>query len=463
MVLQQPRENDLYLKPKKCEFNKTTMEYLGLIIKEGWLSMDPVKLKGISKWPVPTTVKQVRAVRGFGNFYRRFIQKFSELALPLNNLLKKDMQFDWMPACQESFDTLKKRFTEEPVLMMPDHSWTFQIESDTLKYTSGAVLTQMDSNGDRHPVAFMFNDTEKQYEIYDWESLGIVQALKEWQHHVQGSGHTTMVHTDHKNLTYFQKAQELSDQQARWSLFLSEFYIKLQHLLGHKMILFNTLSWRPDHCPEEDKSEEAILLPDSLFLNLLDLTLQDRIANAKDYDFDITNAIAILSEEGSSGIRSDLEDWKIEEKDGKKILFYKGKNYIPKDQDLWQDILKMFHDHKTAGPPGELETYNAVRQQFWWPGLQTFVKNYVKGCRICQQFKIDQNLSHPLFKPVKGVISTRPFAHCSMDLITDLPPVDRSDALLVVVDQGLLKGVILCPTNKTVNMDGIGELLHKNL
>ena len=58
---------------EECEFNKTTMEYLGLIIKEGQLLMDPVKLKGISDWPVPTTVKQVRAFLGFGNFYRRFI------------------------------------------------------------------------------------------------------------------------------------------------------------------------------------------------------------------------------------------------------------------------------------------------------------------------------------------------------------------------------------------------------
>ena len=140
------------------------MEYLGLIIKEGQLSMDPVKLKGISEWLVPTTVKQVRAFLGFGNFYQRFIRKFSELALPLNNLLKKDTQFNWTPACQESFDTLKKRFTKEPVLMMPDQSQPFQIKSDASKYASGAVLTQMDSNGDRHPVASMskmFNDTEK--------------------------------------------------------------------------------------------------------------------------------------------------------------------------------------------------------------------------------------------------------------------------------------------------------------
>ena len=118
-----------------------------------------------------------------------------------------------MPACQESFDTLKKWFTKEPVLMMPDHSQPFQIESDASKYTSGAVLTQMDSNRDRHPIAFMsktFNDTEKQYKIYDQELLGIIWALKEWWHWIQGSGHMMMVHTDHENLTYFWKAQKPS-------------------------------------------------------------------------------------------------------------------------------------------------------------------------------------------------------------------------------------------------------------
>ena len=100
------------------------------------------------------------------------------------------------------------------------------------------------------------------------------------------------------------------------------------------MILSDALSQRPDHCPEEDENKEATLLPDLLFLNLLNLTLQDRIANAKDYDFNITNAIAILLEEGPTGIQNNLEDWKIEEENGKKILFYKGKNYVPKDQDL---------------------------------------------------------------------------------------------------------------------------------
>jgi Integrase zinc binding domain/Chromo (CHRromatin Organisation MOdifier) domain/Integrase core domain len=116
-----------------------------------------------------------------------------------------------------------------------------------------------------------------------------------------------------------------------------------------------------------------------------------------------------------------------------------------------------------AGHPGELKTYNSVKQHYWWPGLRIFVKNYVKGCGICQQFKIDRNPSYPSFIPVEGAILTRPFAHCSIDLITDLPPAEGSDSILVVVDQGLSKGVILCPTTKTVTMDGIGDLLHKNL
>jgi hypothetical protein len=88
------------------------MEYLGLIIQEGKLSMDPVKLSGIRDWPTPTSVKQVRGFIGFANFYRQFIKKFSELILPLNNLLQKDTKFDWNDQCQEAFETLKGQFLQ---------------------------------------------------------------------------------------------------------------------------------------------------------------------------------------------------------------------------------------------------------------------------------------------------------------------------------------------------------------
>src|SRR5271168_2880562 len=245
MVLEKLRENDLFLKAKKCEFDKTKIEYLGMIIEEGKISMDPVKLGGIKNWPIPTTIKQVRSFLGFGNFYRKFISHYSDLARPLNDLTKKDKRFEWTTECQKSFDTLKKRFTEEPVLMMPDQTKPFQIEADASKVATGAVLTQLDLNGDRHPVAFLsqtLSDTERRYEIYDRELLGIIRALKEWRHYIQGSGHTTIVYSDHKNLTYFRTTQKLNGRQARWSLYLSEFDIKLIHLPGTRMIQSDTLS-----------------------------------------------------------------------------------------------------------------------------------------------------------------------------------------------------------------------------
>ena len=165
-VLARLRDNDLFLKPTKCEFNKTKVEYLGMVIEEGKISMDPGKLKGIRDWPSPTTVKQTRGFLGYGNFYRRFIRGFSNLAKPLNDLLKKDHKFIWTDDCQKAFDELKKRFTEEPVLMMPDQTKPFQIETDASKYATGAVLTQLDSNGDRHPISFIsktFSPAERNY------------------------------------------------------------------------------------------------------------------------------------------------------------------------------------------------------------------------------------------------------------------------------------------------------------
>jgi RNase H-like domain found in reverse transcriptase len=185
-----------------------------MIIEEGKISMDAVKLGGIREWPIPTTLKQTRSFLGFGNFYRKFISHYSELARPLNDLTKKDKKFKWTTKCQEAFDTMKKRFTEEPVLLMPDQSKPFQIESNASKVETGTVLTQLDSNGDRHPIAFLsktFSETERKYGIYDRELLGIIQVLKEWRHYIQGSGHTTIVYSDHKNLTYFRTAQKLND------------------------------------------------------------------------------------------------------------------------------------------------------------------------------------------------------------------------------------------------------------
>ena len=204
------------------------------------------------------------------------------------------------------------------------------------------------------------------------------------------------------------------------------------------------------------------MLPDNLFVNLIDLDLQKRITNCKDMDQDATEALMLLLEQKPATLKNDLEDWTLERMGDKNVLFFKGKNYIPRDDDLRRDIAKMFHDHETAGHPRELETFNSIHQHYWWPGLRTFIKNYVKGCGICQQFKIDRSPTKLAFQPTEGAKLTRPFTNCSMDLITDLPPVNGFDSILVVVDQGLTKGVILIPCDKTITAEGTAKLLNQN-
>ena len=126
------------------------------------------------------------------------------------------------------------------------------------------------------------------------------------------------------------------------------------------MIQSDALSRRPDYVPDEDNdNEDVTMLPDNLFINLIDLDLQKCITNCKDMDQDATEALMLLLEQKPATLKNNLEDWTLEKVDNKNVLFFKGKNYIPQDNNLRWDITKMFHDHETAGHPRELETFNS--------------------------------------------------------------------------------------------------------
>jgi hypothetical protein len=88
-VLQKIKDHDLFLKAKKCSFHKKQVEYLGIIIGQGKVKMDPIKVKGIAKWLTPLTINDVHSFLGFCNFYCSFITNFSMVAHPLNDLTKK--------------------------------------------------------------------------------------------------------------------------------------------------------------------------------------------------------------------------------------------------------------------------------------------------------------------------------------------------------------------------------------
>jgi len=181
-VMELLRKNNLFLKPKKCKFEKTEVEYLGVIISQNSVKMDPVKVAGVTEWPIPSNRKEVQSFLGFTNFYCRFIQGFSHLARPLFDLTRKDTEWRWVAEEQSAFNSLKERITTAPILSLPDNSRPFRIEADSSDFTTSAVLSQqLPEDNKWHPVAFLSKSlslVERNYEIHDKEMLAIVRALE---------------------------------------------------------------------------------------------------------------------------------------------------------------------------------------------------------------------------------------------------------------------------------------------
>ena len=103
--------------------------------------MDTRKVKTIQEWVVPTRVRDVQSFLGFANFYRRFIKGFSVIAQPLIALTRKDATFEWTTTAQKAYDLLKQAFTMAPVLLHPDPTKPFQVETDASDFAIGAILS----------------------------------------------------------------------------------------------------------------------------------------------------------------------------------------------------------------------------------------------------------------------------------------------------------------------------------
>ena len=217
-VLHHLEENNLYVKPEKCMFHTTEVDFLGMIVGKDGIKIDQEKVKAILDCPAPLNVKGVRSFLGLANFYQRFIQDYTQVARPLNNLLKKDVVFEWKEAQQHAFDMLKKKFTTAPVLAYPDNNCQFHLECDTSNYTTGAVLFILKEDK-WHPVAYhshSMSPEEQNYLIADKEMLSIIRALEIWRHYLEGAKYKFKVWNDHQNLQWFMTRQDLNRRQACW-------------------------------------------------------------------------------------------------------------------------------------------------------------------------------------------------------------------------------------------------------
>jgi hypothetical protein len=211
IVLTRLRDHKLYAKFSKCEFWLKKVPFLGHILSENGVSVDPNKVQEVMDWKVPTTVSEVRSFLGLAGYYHRFIPDFSKIVKPMTSLLQKDHKFVWTEECEAAFHTLRKLLTTAPVLAQPDIEKPFDVFCDASKTGLGCVLMQ----GGKVIVyaSRQLRKHEVNYLTHDLELVVVVHALKIWRHYPIGN--LCNIFIDHKSFKYIFTQPELNMRQRR--------------------------------------------------------------------------------------------------------------------------------------------------------------------------------------------------------------------------------------------------------
>ena len=247
-VLERLRANKLYGKLSKCSFMQREVEFLGHHIGADGLRMSPDKVGAVKSWPQPTSTTEVRSFLGLANFYRRFVEGYSRIALPLTELTKDATPFTWGEPQQKAFDALKATLCSAPVLVIPDQSKPFALSCDACKFSIGAVLQQDHGRG-LQPVAYFsakLSDAERNYDVREREFMAIFRACLHWRPYLHGS-HPFRLLSDHKSLLYYMTMPNLTDRLARWVERMQEFNCGIEYIKGEENVVADALSRRADH------------------------------------------------------------------------------------------------------------------------------------------------------------------------------------------------------------------------
>ena len=213
-------ENFYFLKPSKCIFEQPEVDFLGVRLGHGKISINPSKIVGIKDWPTTLhSIKEVCSTLRVLGFQQSFIPGFTGIAKPLTSLLKKNITFNWMLDCTKALKQLITIITSEPVLVPPDQERQFILEVNASQYATGAILYQADKKlTDRRgkPILWpcryhsqTFSAMEQQYPIYNCKFLAVIRGLKHWDYLLKCAKHPILVITDHANLTYYRHPHKI--------------------------------------------------------------------------------------------------------------------------------------------------------------------------------------------------------------------------------------------------------------
>ena len=209
MIIDRLEAVGLKLKPVKCKFIRSEVEYLGHVVTPKGLKVNHKLTEAVQEFPRPMNVTEVRRFLGLASYYRRFVRQFAKIAEPLRALTRKGVEFEWTTGCQESMDQLKHMLVLSPVLAYPSFDKPFVLETDASVKGIGAVLSQQQEDRKQHPIAFAsrsLTPAEQNYTITELETLAVVWAMS----------HSVTIVTDHAAVKAVLQTSNPSSKHARW-------------------------------------------------------------------------------------------------------------------------------------------------------------------------------------------------------------------------------------------------------
>lgn len=437
-VLQRLTVAGLKLKPSKCTLFAKQVEYLGHIISDKGVGMDPTKVSAVENWPTPKHVTDVRSFLGTTSYYRRHIAGYANLSKPLTMLTQKDIKFNWTETCEQAFQQLKNALVTGPILCYPDYKEEFWIDTDASNDGIGAVLYQKINEVDRVVAYYskQLNKAERNYCVTRKELLAVVKAVKHFRNYVYGV--RFHIQTDHASLIWLLKKSEPCGQVARWMETLSAYNYTINYKKGSQNGSADGLSRQKcSNCRQCDRHFASVTAK----LNVLQCTSE--MAKLQQEDVDLLPIIQTLQtqynptpderkeeSQPTFQLRKILEHLDMQN-DVLVIKSYNeqsARNYrviCPRQKQ--QEVIQQLHEQAHFGVQ---KTIAMVRQDWYWPGLTATVRRYVKTCEACQQAKHHESKKKP---SGHHLYAGRPWSVVGVDLLGPLEKSHQGNTMLLVL------------------------------
>ena len=385
LILQRVRDCGFTLNALKCFFFQVKIKYLGHIIENGCISIDPERIKSIINFPVPHDVKSLRRFTGMAQFCSRFIQDFNTRLAPLYALTRKNATFIWNDACQDAFNYIKNKLSSSPVLRSPCASDTFILETDASDWGIGGCLKGLSKNGDEYVVSYYsekLTDTEYRWNIVEKECFAIVQNIEKFRHYLIGK--KFLLRTDNRVLTYLKTTHTSKSRKLlNWALMLSEFDCDIIHIPSKNNQIADCLSRLYTKINVVSELQPCITRNEILKLQKEDEFIRHAFTYLESGSKDSLDQLGPLKR-----FRKQLQ----ENQDG--ILCWRGKIVVP--ESLRSYILETAHDHSTSGHFGEERTWAKISSNYFWPFARNDIVNWIRSCQPCNEFNKTVYINRPL-------------------------------------------------------------------